>query len=277
MADLDSSAAKAPPRRIRPRAPKLDYADVPRHWLRGDPVATQIANGVNLLFPAGERFFIRSVKHYMSRIDDPVLLEQVRGFFAQEGRHAVAHEKQFEYLEAQGYEIKEFLAGYERLAFGIVEPLAPPALRLAVTAAAEHYTAIMAKGGLSDVDALAGAHPQMRALLLWHASEEIEHKAVAFDVLSHVAPSYALRVTGMAVATLCLATGWTTATAMLLRQDRRAGRPTKPTARARHGDRSILRDVFLRGIASYLRPGFHPLDDDDVHLAETYLATAGVA
>ena len=37
----------------------------------------------------------------------------------------------------------------------------------------------------------------MREMLAWHAAEEIEHKAVAFDVLQAVAPSYALRMAGL--------------------------------------------------------------------------------
>ena len=45
----------------------------------------------------------------------------------------------------------------------------------------------------------AAAHPVMRQLLEWHALEELEHKAVAFDVLRAVNPSYALRITGMAL------------------------------------------------------------------------------
>jgi len=134
----------------------------------------------------------------------------------------------------------------------------------------------MAKGALSDVDALQGAHPAMRALLLWHAAEEIEHKAVAFDVLKHVAPGYGLRVAGMVLATLGLVGFWVPATMMLLRQDRRAGRSVKPTPAAHLPNRSIARDVFLRGIASYLRPSFHPLDDDDLALATRYLDSVGL-
>jgi predicted metal-dependent hydrolase len=63
-----------------------------------------VANGVNLLFPAGERFFIRSVKHFVDRIEDPALRAQVQGFYAQEARHGAAHQKQFAVLRAQGYD-----------------------------------------------------------------------------------------------------------------------------------------------------------------------------
>src|SRR5678815_3459984 len=92
---------RAPP---KPRSPGQSLEGVPRHWFGGNMVATHVANGVNLLFPAGERFFVRSVKHYTDRIDDPNLQARVRGFFGQEGRHAKEHDVFNRILEAQGYD-----------------------------------------------------------------------------------------------------------------------------------------------------------------------------
>ena len=54
---------------IRPRAAPVRFdAPIPAHWFGGIAVATHIVNGVNLLFPAGERFFVRSVRHYLDQI-----------------------------------------------------------------------------------------------------------------------------------------------------------------------------------------------------------------
>lgn len=270
-----------PRRSIRPRKPELPFSStIPRHWFGGSAVATHIANGVNLLFPAGERFFVRSVKHYFERFrDDPEARAAIRGFFGQEGRHAREHERFFQVLEAQGYEIRGFLAMYERVTFGVLEPLMPPALRLAVTAAAEHFTAIMANRAL-EYDFLDTAHPVMRKLMLWHAAEEIEHKAVAFDVLQRVSPSYTLRAAGLFVAAVVLAAWWLGATRMLLsqdgiepsraRRDLRKLREYRATKTGRPTD-SIGRYVFLHGIRSYLRRDFHPNDHDNYHLARAFL------
>jgi len=74
-----------------PRDPDIDLSDVPRHWLAGNPAATAISNAVNLLFPHGERFFVRSVHHYLDQITDPTLRAQVMAFFKQEGHHARHH------------------------------------------------------------------------------------------------------------------------------------------------------------------------------------------
>ncbi|MDB4936146.1 MAG: hypothetical protein JWP87_3118 [Labilithrix sp.] len=263
-----------------PRTPRLGFSGVPKRWFAGSTAATHVANGVNLLFPAGERFFVRSVKHYLDQLDDPELVAQVRGFFGQEGRHAQAHERFFDTLREQGYDVDAILEPIEELAYGVVEKRSPPALRLAVTVALEHFTAIMAEDALC-ADDLAGAHPVMKQLLEWHALEELEHKAVAFDVLKAVHPSYALRVAGMALGTALLGTFWIQATRALLVQDgmtwrdavRELGTLRKQAERTgAHMSKPIVTRVFLRGIREYLRPGFHPNDKDHRRVVEATLA-----
>ncbi len=273
-----------------PRTPRIGFTDVPRAWLAGSIVASQIANGVNLLFPAGERFFVRSVHRYLDRIDDPSLRAQVKGFAGQEGRHANAHEKYFDTMRAQGYDVDAILEPYEKLAYERIEKIAPHALRLAVTVAAEHFTAILAEEALTD-GALEHAHPAVRQLLYWHAVEELEHKAVAFDVLRTVHPGYLLRMLGLFVATACLAGFWFSATRKLLAQDgvswKQARREIaeleaeakREKAAGRPAPKAIGRTVFLNGILGYMRPGFHPHDRDHSELvAETLarLASEGV-
>lgn len=265
-------------RPIRPRSPRFDFGAVPRHWLAGSGLATHIANGANLLFPSGERFFVRSVWRYLDRVTDPAELEAVRGFCQQEGRHARAHEDWFDAMRAQGYDVDGFLRLYERLAWEVLEPRFSREMSLAVTAALEHYTAIMAEGALADGVLDRVAHPMMRDLLLWHAAEEIEHRAVAFDVLQKVDPRYRTRAAGMVLATLGLAAFWGSATAYLLLQDHRAGRPVRAEdlATLRMNPRRIGRDVFLRGLREYFERDFHPLKRDCIELAQRYLREAGL-
>ena len=262
----------------RPRSSPVTFEEgIPRRWLADLAVPSHIVNGVNLLFPAGERFFVRSVHHYLAQIEDPTLREQVKGFFGQEGRHAQAHERFFEVMESQEYEIKEFLATYERLMYGLVEPRVSPELRLAVTVALEHYTAIMAENVFRD-GLLDTAHPTMKGLLLWHAAEEIEHRSVAFDVLKAVAPSYRLRMAGLAMATVALGGFWIAATGTLLQQDRKRGERGDIRAfRKADRRRTIAQRVFLRGIREYIRRDFHPSQNDVDGLARDYLTSLGIA
>jgi predicted metal-dependent hydrolase len=250
-------------------------SSIPRYWFGGNAVGTHIANGVNLLFPAGERFFVRSVRYYMDHITDPVLREQIRGFFGQEGSHAREHERQFRLLEEQGFDLTTFFKFYNWLAYEVLEKASPPELRLAGTAACEHFTALMAENALR-IRLLDHAHPSMRALLLWHSAEEIEHRAVAFDVLQQVNPSYALRVAGLALATVTLSGFWALGAATLIQQDKQLG-----WKRAVSEWRSIRANrkqeaVFVRGIREYLKRDFHPSQNRIDELAAEYIESVGL-
>lgn len=255
----------------------LDREEIPRYWFAGKPVPTHVANALHLIFPMGERFFVRSVRHYLDEVEDPALREQIKGFFGQEGRHAHEHERVFKMLEAQGYEIRPFLGLYKKIAYDWIERYSPPSLRLAATAALEHYTAILAEGALEH-DTLDAAHPRMRALLQWHAAEEIEHKAVAFDVLQATRPGYALRMAGMAVATLTLIGFWVVGATMLLRQEKQLTVRELLRQLRQMGQREpIVRRVFLRGLREYLRPDFHPWQRDNLAIARRVLETVEAA
>ena len=259
------------------RRPDFDFGgDLPRHWLGGNVLATHFFNGLNLVFPDGERFFIQSVRDRMDAIQDPELLRQVRGFFGQEGRHAHEHERYFEALEAQGYRIRGFLRRFHRFSEWMTRRLPAP-LRLAMTAGAEHYTATFGALALEDEALLEHAHPTMYKLIVWHATEEIEHKAVAFDVLQATHPSYLLRVAGFLLASLALF-GWTLAgTRMLIRQDRVSRallRENRAELRRLDGGRAPRR--VWRGIREYLRRDFHPNQVDDLGLAHRRMLQIGL-
>lgn len=259
-----------------PRSPGVDLqAPIERHWMGGNVFLTHSVNGVCILFPAGERFFVRAVHHYMKDVSDPVLHARVKGFFGQEGRHAKEHERAFALLEEQGYRIDRFLKFYEWLGYRVIERIAPHKLSLATTVALEHYTAVLAELALGT-DLLEKADPRMRALLSWHAAEEIEHRSVAFDVLREIDPSYAWRMAGLVLGSLCLAGFWTAATASLLLQENdlprgKIGRDMRRT-RAR-----MKRHLPLwRALRAYVRRDFHPNDSDMDHLAEEYLSASGL-
>ncbi|HET7499622.1 MAG TPA: metal-dependent hydrolase [Kofleriaceae bacterium] len=260
---------------IVPRDFDVDLTQVPRHWMANNATVTAVANGVNLLFPHGERFFVRSVKHFLAEIDDPALRAAIKGFFGQEGHHAHAHDQFNAILRAQGFEIDRFLASYKRISSWL-EAHTPPRLNLAVTAAAEHFTAILAEGAFTQ-NVLDRAAPPMRALLAWHAAEEIEHKAVAFDVLQKVDPSYALRIAGLAYATATLGGFWLWAAVALLRQERRSGlRVWRDLGRLPNRD-PIVRRVFLRGIRQYLARDFHPGHNANGRIAADWMASRGMS
>jgi predicted metal-dependent hydrolase len=118
--------------------------------------------------------------------------------------------------------------------------------------------------------------PEMRALLAWHAAEEIEHKAVAYDVLQRIDPSYALRLWGLAMATALLGGFWLWATTTLLRQDRLGWAGALRSLRAFPHRDPIVRRVFVRGIRQYVRRGFHPAQVPNDGLAAAWFAARGM-
>jgi predicted metal-dependent hydrolase len=273
QAGPDESTLETTKKRPIVRKMGFDFTNVRRHWFHGEALPTHIANGLNLLFPLGERFFIRSVKRYMDRIDDPELVSRVRAFFGQEARHGLEHEAAFEILEKQGFEIQKFLAWYEDVAYGKLEPNVPESLRLSVTVALEHFTASLAEHVLTS-PILDGADPAMRDLLKWHACEEIEHKSVAFDVFEKVDGRYSVRIAGLMVAGATLIGFWMLGTRMLMKQEKISKEEVeaqRKRAYARGQDWSVIKRAFVE----YLRPGFHPDDVDNYDLARAYLAGIG--
>ena len=259
------------------RKPGFEYEDVPNHWL-GNPVATHVFNGLNLVFPDGERFFITAVRDHMDQLEDPALLAQIRGFFGQEGRHAHEHEHYFDTLRAQGYEIERYLDRFIRFTAFMTRWL-PKSMRLSITAGAEHHTATLGAFAFED-PMMDDAHPTMRSLILWHATEEVEHKAVAYDVLEATNPSYLLRIAGFAIATVILF-GWSgVATRMLLRQDVESGRLTSQEVQeASKALQPRQREDMKRlraNVRDYLRRDFHPNQVDDLGQAHAKLAEIGL-
>jgi predicted metal-dependent hydrolase len=109
----------------------------------------------------------------------------------------------------------------------------------------------------------------VRNILLWHALEETEHKAVAFDVYRAVGGSERMRRWGFRIQSFGLISLIAVATALSLLGDRSTYNPVRlvrSLLRLRHSP-FLQRDV-LRQLADYRRVGFHPDDHDNTALLE---------
>ena len=158
--------------------------DIPRFWFANDAFKTRIFDALTLTFPDGERYFIESVRLFRDKIQDPELKQKVADFIRQEAQHGLAHDKMNQVMREQGMPIDDFIAFMKK--FFKSELQKSPQYNIAMTAAAEHLTALMAETFYGNKETLKDVHPYVRALLAWHAIEEMEHRDVAFDVMRTV-------------------------------------------------------------------------------------------
>ena len=97
------------------RKPNFPFDDsIPKHWANGNALASHVFNAAQLTFPEGERFFIKAVKDVLPKVQDAELVRQARGFAGQEAMHGREHERYFDTLRTQGYEIDGYLRRFER-------------------------------------------------------------------------------------------------------------------------------------------------------------------
>src|SRR3954467_11582874 len=170
-------------------------AELPKHFAGdGDLLASHITAGLSAVFPDGEDFFVRSVRHFRDEIDDPALKRQVAGFIGQEAMHGREHRAFNDRLAELGYPTKK-IERFTKWGLELRERIAPPKANLAATAALEHFTATLAELVLTDeATRQQFGHEAVRDLFVWHALEESEHKAVAFDVYKAVGGTERMRV-----------------------------------------------------------------------------------
>jgi predicted metal-dependent hydrolase len=224
------------------------------------------------VFPEGEEFFVRSVRHHRDRVTDPVLRRQVAGFIGQESVHGREHRVLNDRLDQLGYPTKR----YERLTrWGLAarERIVPPIANLAATAAMEHFTATLAELALSDAEARRLPGPVVGEVFTWHALEESEHKAVAFDVYRAAGGSERLRIWTMKAIRVGFIVSMSLLTFLSLLGDRAAYRP----GRLRRSWRNFRRTPMFRRevwdqLRAYDRVGFHPDDFDTGALVEHWQA-----
>ena len=179
---------------VKPRQVDFGFDEnLDTYFFDNDAFKTSLIAALSSVFPEGERFFIRSVRNYQDQIKDPVLRQQIRGFIGQEAHHGKQHEEINELFEKLGYEVKLF----DRMTKRDMQTLGrilPKAHQLAVTTGLEHFTAILANYTLEHPELFDAGDNVFQELIAWHAIEETEHKAVAYDVYQAVSGNYYARI-----------------------------------------------------------------------------------
>ena len=228
------------------------------------------------MFPDGEDFFVRSVRHYRDEITDPELKRQVAGFIGQEAMHGREHRALNDRLDELGYPTKRFeritKKGLElrcevRAAEGRTWPPPPPS---STSPPRSPSSCSRARRPASS-----SATTRCRNLFLWHALEESEHKAVAFDVYKAVGGSERMRVWTMKFLRYGFVAGMAVQVRRLAghgqaRPTSRGDAPQEP-ASGSASRRSCRRELWQQ-LKDYNRPDFHPDDRDTDELVEQWRA-----
>ena len=242
-----------------------------RWWLGGDPIATAFYNALSITFPRGEAMFIEAVRAHRDGTP-PKLEAEINAFIKQEVIHSREHVSFNNRVVDAGYDVSA-------LEQAVIETLAltkdrPPIVKLAVTMALEHYTAMMAQELLANPAHFKGGNQESVDLWRWHAIEEIEHKGVAYDTWLHATRDWSrgkrwrIKALMMIVVTFKFWPRRIVGAKELLRQDGITGwRVNWGLAKLLLGRPGMVRRIFPAW-CSYFLPSFHPWNHDDRHLIQ---------
>lgn len=195
---LTGAMVGIPPRHIDFRFPE----SMPKYFYGGNATATTFFAMLSGFFPPGERYFMESVRQFRDRVKDDNQRAAISGFMGQEAIHGREHDRLNELLAERGFDMKA-PDRFVRIGLAILEKL-PASTRLAATTFMEHFTALLAEQLLEDEQFRQQADPEMIKIWQWHALEELEHKAVAYDVYELVGNNRTERVAAALASMLVL-------------------------------------------------------------------------
>ena len=238
-------------------------APIPRHWCAGDAFRTALFNALSMSFPVGEQFFIDAVrggfKALPAQAQEKFRVE-VQGFIGQEATHRRLHALYNGHLEKQGLVNDWAPRAQQRLA--LLEGQ-DPRHALGITAANEHFTAIMADWMLRNPDMLGQQDERLTTLWLWHSAEESEHKCTAFDLYQALGGSHAWRITWFRRITTVFLGDVARQTLNNLHRDGTLWKWStwKSAVSTLFGQRGLIRQTY-KPWRDYLREDFHPGQQD---------------
>ncbi|MBA3771896.1 MAG: metal-dependent hydrolase [Ramlibacter sp.] len=238
-------------------------APIARHWCGGDAFRTALFNALSMSFPVGEQFFIDSVRNGFKTLPaekQARFRTEMHGFVGQEATHRRLHALFNEHLDKLGLVNQWAPRASRRLK--LLEGQ-DPRHAVAITAANEHFTAIMADWMLRNADFVASDDARLTTLWLWHSAEESEHKSTAFEIYQALEGTHAWRITWFRRITAIFLGDTLRQTVNNLRRDGTLWRwrTWKSAASCLFGRRGLIRQAY-RPWREYLRRDFHPSQQD---------------
>jgi predicted metal-dependent hydrolase len=258
---------------IKPRHMSFPFEKVEKKFFfGGNSLKTVFAAALSSTFPPGEKEFIDSVRLYRDKVTDENLKQQIKGFIGQEGHHSHQHKRANEELKSRGLDAVRLEKHLEKdIAKFLKRKHATPKFRLAMTVGMEHLTAIMAEYVLNNPDILADLEEPVQELLYWHAVEEIEHKAVAFDVYMSCEgdQKYLRRILRLVNVLFTVRISFYMVALLIWARKMPSWADVKGFGSFMFGKRGLVRQI-RKPYKDYFKEGFHPWDHDNQHLIDMW-------
>ncbi|MFV5516013.1 metal-dependent hydrolase [Acinetobacter gerneri] len=276
------------------RRMNFNFDDVPEYWASNSAGITHFLTALSALFPDGEKLFIdsvRAVRYHPAIKDNEALQKEISAFIGQEAMHTQEHVNFNFSAQKYGHDVGKFeretgvVIQTARKAFAkLVKPfgMTQEMVDLTATTALEHFTATIASQLLTNkhIQELM-TDPTMSYMWYWHAVEENEHKAVAFDVYESIfgkgVKAYALRSSALVMAMTLIFLVQSSFVIRLLKDDGKLNLKELGTIYkyAYSPSKGIIAGMTKEMLA-YFKPNFHPNDLDTVSLLETWKAKLGL-
>ncbi|MGX9608752.1 metal-dependent hydrolase [Acinetobacter sp. T63] len=271
----------------------FEFDQVPEYWMQGSAGLTHFMTALSALFPAGEKFFIdsvRAVRYHPAIKDNQELQKEISAFIGQEAMHTQEHVGFNASAQKYGHDVERLdrytdkvIQGARKVFAGVGKPfgITQEMVDLTATTALEHFTATIATQLLrnSHIQELM-SDDTMKTMWLWHAIEENEHEAVAYDVFEGVfgqgTKAYLLRTSSLVAAMLTLFVVQNYFLFRLLKEDKQLNLEAfKAIYTYAYSPSKGIITGMGREMLAYFRPGFHPNDLDTVSLLDTWKAKLG--
>ncbi len=276
------------------RRMNFNFDDVPEYWVNGSAGLTHFMTALSALFPAGEKFFIdsvRAVRSHPAVVNNAELQKEISAFIGQEAMHTHEHIGFNAAAQRYGHDVdhldaftdKTIQAG--RKYFGkLMRPLgvSQEMFDLMGTTALEHFTATIASQLLENQHLQALMTDEtMATMWYWHAIEENEHKAVAYDVFEAIfgqgPRAYVARCGSLIIAMSTLFIVQNYFLLRLLQQDQQLNlKALKEIYDFAYRPSTGIISGMRREMALYFKPKFHPNQLDTKALLNTWRAKLGL-
>ena len=240
---------------MKVRNPGLAYDGVEAAWNPRAPELAFAVDGVSLLMPYAEPYFVRTVRRALPDLD-PELRATASAFCAQESAHHTQHRRFNDHI-AEGRPGVARLERWIDRTYGRLERKRGLRFSLAFAAASETIAFSIARwADRHHHDLFDDVEPDTAGLFQWHLAEEVEHKSVAFDVYAAVDGSR-IRYTLAAMTTFTILAWFTVLTILTLMGS--TGRWRSPVSWLRLPRWAIdISFTTLPDLAASCLPGHHP-------------------